>query len=157
MEKVFVPSDADYLRGAREVRYQIQPYPLEGEPNDSMEKKESELSDSRMVRGPDGKTCLVTQMDPLHPLDVVGIDTCLAMSVSTLREDFPFLDCSEEERSSVVLRGVGGSEAVIGGRGPMVSMSEDQEGKEILIIDPSGSTYLKPSTKQISESLVNKS
>jgi hypothetical protein len=49
-------------------------------------------------------------------MEVVGIDTCSALSVSTRREDFLFLDSSTSAKNSIVLRGVGGSDAKIGGR-----------------------------------------
>ncbi len=84
---------------------------------------------------------LVTNLDyestPLVPLDLVGIDTCSALSVSSVRGDFLWLDESLEARKSVTLRGVGGDSARIGGRGPMVVRSKDIEGNEILTFDAS--------------------
>ncbi len=74
---------------------------------------------------------------PLVPLDLVGIDTCSALSVSSRSEDFMWIDKSREAKRSVVLRGVGGDSAKIGGRGPMVIAGKDKEGNEILIYDPS--------------------
>ena len=68
----------------------------------------------------DPKTTLVVRVslaNALHDLDLVGIDTCSAVSVSTEREDFIFVDESREAKDSVTLRGVGGSSSVIGGRG----------------------------------------
>ena len=56
-------------------------------------------------------------------MEMVGIDTCSALSVSTRREDFLFLDSSKKAIHSVVLRGVGGSDAKIGGRGPIVVLA----------------------------------
>ncbi len=87
-------------------------------------------------------TSLPTQVGPLHKMEVVGIDTCSALSVSTRREDFLFLDSSREATSSVVLRGVGGSDAKIGGRDPMVVLAEDDKGNKIVLIDPAG-VYLE--------------
>ena len=64
------------------------------------------------------KTILVVKVslaNSLHDLDLVGIDTCSAVSVSTEKDDFIFVDGSQEARDSVTLRGVGGSSSVIGG------------------------------------------
>jgi hypothetical protein len=72
----------------------------------------------------------------------VGIDTCSALSVSSRSDDFLWLDTSVKAKRSVILRGVGGDTAKIGGRGPMVVRGKDTEGKEILIYDPKG-VYLK--------------
>ena len=66
-----------------------------------------------------GKTALVVRVslaNSLHDLDLVGIDTCSAVSVSTEKEDFIFVDESRSAKDSVTLRGVGGSSSVIGGR-----------------------------------------
>jgi hypothetical protein len=71
-------------------------------------------------------------------MEVVGIDTCSALFVSTRREDFLFLDSSISAKNSIVLRGVGGSDAKIGGRGPMIVLAEDDGGGEIVLIDPAG-------------------
>ena len=84
---------------------------------------------------------------PLVPLDLVGIDTCSALSVSSRAEDFLWLDTSEEAIRSVVLRGVGGDSATIGGRGPMVVAARDSNGSEVLIFDPSG-VYLEEDSDQ---------
>jgi hypothetical protein len=92
-------------------------------------------------------TSLPTSTDTLHSMDVVGIDTCSALSVSTERSDFLFLDTSSKAKSSVVLRGVGGGDAKIGGRGPMAVMAEDINGKEIVLIDPAG-VYLSEAVDQ---------
>ena len=79
-----------------------------------------------------------TKPAPLVPLDLVGIDTCSALSVSSRREDFLWLDTTSEARRSVILRGVGGESAAIGGRGPMVVAGRDAEGNEVLIFDAKG-------------------
>ena len=96
--------------------------------------------------GKSNKTTLVVKVslsNSLHDLDLVGIDTCSAVSVSTEKEDFIFVDGSREARDSVTLRGVGGSSSVIGGRGPMVVKTKDKEGNEVLMFDPSA-VYLDP-------------
>jgi hypothetical protein len=93
-----------------------------------------------------GKTALVVRIslaNSLHDLDLVGIDTCSAVSVSTEKEDFIFVDESRSAKHSVTLRGVGGSSSVIGGRGPMVVKTKDKEGNEVLMFDPSA-VYLDP-------------
>ncbi len=76
-------------------------------------------------------------------MSLVGIDTCSAVSVSTEKEDFIFIDESREARDSVTLRGVGGSSSVIGGRGPMVVKTKDREGNEVMVFDPSA-VYVDP-------------
>jgi hypothetical protein len=43
----------------------------------------------------------------LHPLEFVGVDTCSAVSVSTERADFIYLDESREAKESVTINGVG--------------------------------------------------
>ena len=85
----------------------------------------------------------VSLANSLHDLDLVGIDTCSAVSVSTEKEDFIFVDESRSAKDSVTLRGVGGSSSVIGGRGPMVVKTKDKEGNEVLMFDPSA-VYLNP-------------
>ncbi len=93
-----------------------------------------------------GKSTLVVKIslaNALHDLGLVGIDTCSAVSVSTEKEDFIFIDESREARDSVTLRGVGGSSSVIGGRGPIVVKTKDKEGNEVLVCDPSA-VYLDP-------------
>jgi hypothetical protein len=65
-------------------------------------------------------TCLPIHESPLLPLDCVGIDTCSALSVSSERSDFPFLDESNEAKRSISLRGIGGEQSSVGGRGPML-------------------------------------
>ena len=85
--------------------------------------------------------------DALHNMEVVGIDTCSALSVSTREEDFLFLDRSLQATESVILRGVGGSDAKIGGRGPMAVLAEDDYGREIILVDPAG-VYLAEAVDQ---------
>jgi hypothetical protein len=49
-----------------------------------------------------------------------------------------FIDDSQAAKDSVILRGVGGENTVIGGRGPMVVQAKDSNGNDILVFDPSG-------------------
>ncbi len=85
----------------------------------------------------------ISLANAFHDLDLVGIDTCSAISVSIEKDDFIFVDNSRDARDSVTLRGVGGSSSVIGGRGPMVVKTKDKEGDEVLMFDPSA-VYLDP-------------
>ncbi len=81
--------------------------------------------------------------DSLHDLNMVGIDTCSAVSVSTERGDFPlYLDESTEAKDSVVLNGLGGANASIGGRGPLVVRAKDSEGNDLVVFEPAG-VYLE--------------
>jgi hypothetical protein len=85
-----------------------------------------------------GKTVLIISLlNALHDLDRVGIDTCSAVAVSTEPEDFLFIDDSPEVKDYVSLRGAGGDNSVIGGRGPMVLKTLDKHGNEVLMFDPS--------------------
>ncbi len=79
---------------------------------------------------------------PLVPLNLVGIDTCSALSVSSERDDFLWIDESTAAKRSVILRGVGGESACIGGRRPMVVNSIDSDGNEVVMFDASV-VYLK--------------
>jgi hypothetical protein len=84
--------------------------------------------------------------EALHPLDHVGIDTCAAMSVSTERDDFLYLDCSKDALESVELNGIGGGDSKIGGRGPMIVTAKDTDGNTVYM-DPAG-VFLISSEKQ---------
>ena len=88
------------------------------------------------------RPCLPTSVqqegEALHPLDHAGIDTCSAMSVSTEKDDFLYLDTSEEALASVELNGVGGGDSKVGGRGPMIVSVVDTEGRSVLMVDPAG-------------------
>ncbi len=77
----------------------------------------------------------------------MGIDTCSAFSVSSKREDFLWLDEPKQAKKSVILRGVGGEAAMIGGRGPMVVEVLDHDGKKVVMFDPSG-VYLNDTVNQ---------
>jgi hypothetical protein len=93
----------------------------------------------RIPRSKKGKTVLtISLLNALHDLERVGIDTCSAVAVSTEPEDFLFIDDSPEAKESVSLRGVGGENTAIGGRGPMVVKTLDKHGNEVLMFDPSG-------------------
>ena len=74
----------------------------------------------------------------LHPMDHVGIDTCSAVSVSTERADFVYLDESQEAKDSVSLNGVGAGGPEVVGRGPMIVSAIDTYGNQIFMLDPAG-------------------
>jgi hypothetical protein len=94
-------------------------------------------------------TSLPILSQPLHSLDFVGIDTCSALSVSTEREDFVFIDRSEGARESVSLRGIGGVQNVIGGRGAFVVATKDEHGTLLYMIDPAGVFLDKGSSSRL--------
>jgi hypothetical protein len=58
-------------------------------------------------------TCLPTTLVPLHSLECVGNDTYSALSVSTERRDFTFIDDSDEAKESVSLRGIRGDQSTL--------------------------------------------
>ena len=89
---------------------------------------------SLMLRGLE-ISCLAL---PLHDLNVIGIDTCSAMSVSTKPEDFIKIDKSPEAQESVKIRGVGGAGSKVGGRGCLVVKATDCQDKAVWVIDPEG-------------------
>jgi hypothetical protein len=93
-------------------------------------------------------TSLPILSQPLHSLDFVGIDTCSALTVSTERGDFVFLDRSQGARESVSLRGIGGEQSVIGGRGAFVA-TKDEHGTLLYMIDPAGVFLDKASSSQL--------
>ncbi len=74
----------------------------------------------------------------LHDLEMVGIDTCSAVSVSTEMSDFLYVDDSPAAKESITLNGVGGANTSIGGRGPMVVCAMDDEGNDLVVFDPAG-------------------
>ncbi len=92
---------------------------------------------------------MVSLLNTLHDLSYVGIDTCSAVSVSTERKDFAFVDDSQDARDSI-LRGVGGENTVIGGRGPMVVQTKDANGNDVLVFGPSG-VYLDQADRDDSQ------
>ncbi len=89
----------------------------------------------------------VSKSKALHLLDHVGIDTCSAVSVSTEIADFVYLDTSLEARNSLSLNGVGEGGPTILGRGPMMISTMDENGNQVLMLDPAG-VYVKGSEKQ---------
>jgi hypothetical protein len=129
------PGEDDHPSVSEQIRYTLQPDKEAGQVYENVNRKENELRDWSWA-----KPCLVVgeknEKIPLVPLDLVGIDTCSALSVSSRREDFLWLDTSLEAKRSIILRGVGGDSTRIGGRGPMVVAGRDIEGKEVLIFDP---------------------
>jgi hypothetical protein len=81
-------------------------------------------------------TCLpISRASPLLPLSCVGIDTCSALSVSTVKRDFSFIDESLAARESVSLRGIGGEQSTIGGRGPMLISVLDEKGHLVFMVN----------------------
>jgi hypothetical protein len=119
VEAIILPTETQYRDGMVDIMYQLSPHPMENIGNTRLLIKEYRLREYRRERQDYGKpqilTSLPTRLDPLHSMDAVGIDTCSALSVSTRKEDFLFLDSSVSARNSVVLRGVGGSDARTGG------------------------------------------
>ena len=94
------------------------------------------------------KVCLMGRKAcTLHSMSRIGIDTCSALSVSTEVSDFMFIDESTAARDSVSIRGVGGADAIVLGRGPLVVATRDRNGNKIFMVDPAG-VYLKSSGKQ---------
>jgi hypothetical protein len=83
-------------------------------------------------------TTLPIHNEPLLSLNYVGIDTCSALSVSSEKSDFPFLDESIQAKESVSLRGIGGEQSAVGGRGPMLISARDIHGRIVYLVDPLG-------------------
>jgi hypothetical protein len=134
------PGEEDHPFVSEQIRYTLQPDKETGQSYENVKRKENELRDWSWAR-----PCLVTRLKndkvPLVPLDLVGIDTCSALSVSSRKDDFLWLDTSLEAKRSIILRGVGGESTKIGGRGPMIVAGRDNEGREVLIYD-SAAVYL---------------
>jgi len=94
------------------------------------------------------RPCLVvSSSSTLHSMDHVGIDTCSAMSVSTEIADFTYIDSSQAAQDSISLRGVGGEQASVGGRGPIMISTRDSNGNLVYVVDPHG-VYLLGSDTQ---------
>ncbi len=74
----------------------------------------------------------------LHNMDYVAIDTCSARSVSSEISDLLFLDRSLQARMSVSLNGVGEGGPRVLARGPMLVSTLDEEGRQTLMLDPAG-------------------
>jgi hypothetical protein len=110
VEKVILPTELQYREGWTDIVYQIVISPMGDENFEASIAKESDLRTS-LWGDPTTYSCMPSNTDALHNMEVVGIDTCSALSVSTREEDFLFLDRSLQATESVVLRGVGGSDA----------------------------------------------
>ena len=140
------PGEGSNPVGSGQVLYRISPDYESGKVYVPVSRKESELRNWDWA-----KPCLVMKTDnrsqPLLPLNRVGIDTCSALSVSSRKEDFLWLDESKKAKMSVILRGVGGETASIGGRGPMVVEVLDDEGNKVVMFDPSA-VYLNETVNQ---------
>ena len=78
----------------------------------------------------------------LHSMDSVGIDTDAGRSISTNINDFIFLDTSEEAKSSISIRGIGGNGSKVGGRGVMIVKCKNKEGRFVYLLYPEG-VYLE--------------
>jgi hypothetical protein len=79
----------------------------------------------------------------------VGIDTCSALSVSSEKSDFPFLDESRDAQQSISLRGIGGEHASVGARGPMLISALDNQGRIVYMVDPLGVYLPKTASVQL--------
>ncbi len=146
MEKVILPTELQYREGWTVIVYQIVQTPMGDEHFGSSIAKEDDMRPT-LWGDPTSYACMSSNIEALHSMEVVGIDTCSALSVSTREEDFLFLDKSSMAVNSCVLRGVGGSDAKIGGRGPMVVLAKDDKDNEIVLIDPAG-VYLAEAVDQ---------
>ncbi len=145
MEKVILPTELQYREGWTAIVYQIVQTSLGDEHFGSSIAKEDDLRPA-LWGDPTSYACMPSNLEALHSMEVVGIDTCSALSVSTREEDFLFLDKSMAV-NACVLRGVGGIDAKIGGRGPMVVLAKDDKDNEIVLIDPAG-VYLAEAVDQ---------
>ena len=122
------------------IRYRLLPDKEAGQTYEIVEKMENELRDWSWAR-----PCLVTRVTsssesslkpkPLLPLDRVGIDTCSALSVSTESDDYVFIDDTPDAKQSVSLRGIGGEQKIVGGRGPLVICTQDENHSRLYMID----------------------
>jgi hypothetical protein len=73
-----------------------------------------------------------------------GIDSDAGISISTLREDFPWIDDSNQAKNSILSpSGINGGKSTIGGRGPMVVRAKTGE----YFIDPDA-VYLESGNDQ---------
>ncbi len=79
--------------------------------------------------------------EPLHDMTCVGVDTCSARSISCLRDDFLYLEITQNDGDH--LRGIGGMKGVTG-KGCLVFYVKDLEGKMKAILEPKG-FYLEDS------------
>ncbi len=136
------PGDPDNLWVAQSVHYVVLSDRLNVEnlmeETVTSEENMEALVDYPFVGSKEKTVPVISLLNTLHDLNYVGIDTCSAVSVSTEKGDFSFIDDSQAAKDSVILMGVGGENTVIGGRGPMVVQAKDSNGNDILMFDPSG-------------------
>ncbi len=128
VEKVMLPTELQYRERWTDIVYQIMQTPMGDEHYGSSIAREDDMRPG-LWGNPTSYACMPSNTDSLHSMEAVGIDNCSALSMSTREEDFLFLDRSKLATDSVVLRGVGGSDALIGGRSPMVVLAKDDKGK----------------------------
>ncbi len=91
MENVILPTELQYREGWTDIVYQIMLTPLGDENYGSSIAKEDDTRPS-IWGDPTNLTyaCMPSNTDALHSMEVVGIDTCSALSVSTREENlFP--------------------------------------------------------------------
>ncbi len=86
---------------------------------------------------PKGNVVMAGNLHSVHKN--CGIDSDAGISISTIREDFAWLDESEKAKNSITSpSGINGGTSVIGSRGPMVIRAKSGE----FLIDPDG-VYLQ--------------
>jgi hypothetical protein len=104
------PGEGSNPLGSGQVLYRISPDYESVQVYVPVSHKENELRNWDWA-----KPCLVARdaegAQPLLPMDKVGIYTCSALSVSSNRKDFLWLDETKEAKMSVILRGLGGDTA----------------------------------------------
>ncbi len=102
VEKVILPTELQYREGWADILSQVMLCPMGDKNYASSIGKKKDMR--RSIWGdPTAYACMPSNTDALHSLEVVGIDTCSALSVSTREEDFLFLDRSSQATSSIVL------------------------------------------------------
>ena len=91
VENIILPTELQYRDGMVDILYTICPQAGQGIGNERMIRKEYRLRNSlemkRYFPEPERHTSLPTHVGPLHSMEMVGIDTCSALSVSTRREE----------------------------------------------------------------------
>jgi hypothetical protein len=116
-----LPGDPDNLWEAQSVHYVVLPDRLNAEnlieETVTSEENMEALVDYPFVESKEKTVLVISLLNTLHDLNYMGIDTCSAVSVSTEKGDFSFIDDSQAAKDSVILRGVGGENTVIGGSG----------------------------------------
>ena len=152
VQKVCLPGDVDNPCLDMMIRYHVKFDEQEAvstiKEQDLEPVEESSSEGNKKIKLSDDNVCLVNnEAAVLHSMDFIGIDTCSALSVSTEKEDFWFLDESNESKNSVSIRGVGGEDSEVIGRGPLVVQTRDNNGNKIILFDPAG-VYLKSSSRQ---------